>query len=481
MSDLRRAVYWSAAAKYSNIAIQSVAVIVLARLLTPEDIGVFSVAFALTTLAHTLREFGVTQYVVQVRHLDRATLRNAFGIALVVGVSVGGLLFAAGGPASRFYGAPDLGRVLRVLAVTFLLIPVSIVAYAMLTRTLRFRTLYGLQLVGGTVQVATSIALAGAGAGPVSMAWGTLASAVVTVAVLAVRFPQWVFIRPSFREWRPVAGFGSWASATALVTEIGLAIPDLVIGRLLGFSAVAYYSRALGLINLYRQSVEAALLPVALPGFAAGHHAGTDLRPDYRRATALLTGIAWPFFAVLAVLAGPVIQVLFGDQWQRAVPVTRILCLAFAIQATVFLAGPLLVALGEVRRNFYRELALQGLKVALVAAAVSRGLEAVATAEVAAYALYAGLTLYLLNRRLGLTAGDLLSATRRSAVVTLTSLAGPAAVVAGAGGAVGAGIVVVIGGAAAALGWLAGAFATGHPIQEEIRLGWRDLRSAWVR
>ena len=84
MSKTRRAVYLSAVARYSDMIVQFVSVMVIARLLTPEEIGIFSISLAVIALAQTLREFGLGAYVVQERELDRARIRSAFGVALVL-------------------------------------------------------------------------------------------------------------------------------------------------------------------------------------------------------------------------------------------------------------------------------------------------------------------------------------------------------------------------------------------------------------
>jgi O-antigen/teichoic acid export membrane protein len=129
---------------------------------------------------------------------------------------------------------------------------------------------------------------------------------------------------PSLKEWRRIAAFGGFASGANLVGTIGVNIAELIIGRMLGFSAVAYYSRAMGLLNIFRMTVQATVLSVALPAFADQYRAGIDMRPDYGRAAALMTGLAWPFYGMLALLAQPVIRLLYGRQWDEAVVIAQI-------------------------------------------------------------------------------------------------------------------------------------------------------------
>ena len=103
MSKTRRAVYLSAVARYSDMIVQFVSVMVIARLLTPEEIGIFSISIAVIALAQTLREFGLGAYVVQERELDRARIRSAFGVALVLAWAIALLIVVASGPVADFY------------------------------------------------------------------------------------------------------------------------------------------------------------------------------------------------------------------------------------------------------------------------------------------------------------------------------------------------------------------------------------------
>ena len=84
MASIRKALSLSFASKYSSLAIHTVAIMVLARLLTPAEIGVYSVGAAVVALAHVLRDFGVGNYLIQEKELTQDRIRTAFGVALVI-------------------------------------------------------------------------------------------------------------------------------------------------------------------------------------------------------------------------------------------------------------------------------------------------------------------------------------------------------------------------------------------------------------
>lgn len=483
MSKTRKAVYLSAVARYSDMIIQFVSVMVIARLLTPEEIGIFSISVAFIALAQTLREFGLGAYLVQERQLDRDRIRGAFGVALVLAWAIAAMIAAAGTPLSIFYGRDGIRDVLLVLALTFVVSPLGLPAQAMLIRELQFGKLYVIQLISSVTQVACGITLALLGFSYLSMALASLAGSLVSVAALAVIRGDLVFMTPSLSGWRRIAAFGGFASGANLVGTIGVNMAELIIGRMLGFSAVAYYSRATGLLNMFRMTVQATVMSVALPAFADQYRSGIDMRPDYGRAAALMTGLAWPFYGMLALLAHPVIRLLYGDQWDAAVTVTQILCLAGAVLSLIVLAGPLLTAIGQVKANLRREVAIQVPRAAFTLVASLHSLEAVAVAQVAACLVGLWATQSATRRFIGFGNGDLVRSTWRSLAVTAATLAAAAVplLVAGQGAEEAfpwrALVLPALGGAC---GWLAAVFLVDHPIRQEIRVA-RAGVAGWLR
>lgn len=428
MPSLRRSLALSFAAKYSNLVIATVSVMVLARLLTPAEIGVYSVGAAAMALAHVLREFGIGNYLIQEKELTRDRIRTAFTVALVFGWGMAFVLFAISGPVSRFYDEPGIARILRVLSLSFLVIPFSSPVLALLRREMAFGTLYLIAIASALAHALTAISLAVLGFGSISLAWASFAGVAMTAAVAAFVRPSVATVLPAIKEWRRVVSFGSYSSAAALVAQIGINANDLILGRMLGFAAVGLYSRAQGLISLFHRDLMGAVHSVALPAFATEHREGQALREPYLRGISYVTMFAWPFFGFLALMAYPTVRILFGPQWDDAVPLVRILSIAGAVFSCWSLGGNVLIATGHVKRALRAEVIIQTTRIALIVFAAHFGLEAVAGAQVLTYSL--GMLVYYreLTRISGITLRDGLISASRSFSVTVCSLFVPAGV-----------------------------------------------------
>ncbi|RMD63169.1 MAG: lipopolysaccharide biosynthesis protein, partial [Alphaproteobacteria bacterium] len=243
MSILRKSFAWSFAQRYFNLALSFITLPVLSRILTPEEVGVYSVGVAFVALAHVVRDFGVADYIIQERDLTRARIQTAFGVSLVIGWTIGVVLFALSVPISVLYEEPGLRDVMRVLGLNFFVIPFSLPVLALLRRNMAFDVRARVTMASSFAHAVASIGLAVAGFGYMSLAWASLIG-VLTTAILAARHrPSGIGVWPKLVEWRRVASFGGIATVRVFLDVVGERAPDFVLGRMIGFSAVGLYSR----------------------------------------------------------------------------------------------------------------------------------------------------------------------------------------------------------------------------------------------
>jgi O-antigen/teichoic acid export membrane protein len=274
--------------------------------------------------------------------------------------------------------------------------------------------------------------------------------------------------------------FGSLSSGAAVVREIGMAAPDLILGRTLGFAEVALFSRGVGLYKMLAERVYALVRGVHFPTFAADVRRGEDGAALYARASAYLVGVMAPVLAVLAVLSEPLILFVFGEQWVRSVHVAVIVCSASILTVPYALVNLSLTAAGHVATCFRMDVATQAVKVALLMSSVWWPLERVVTLLALAYLWEALMAQRALKRAFGLGLRDLLRAIWRGLALVPFAVAVPSAamwlssmegVLQGHRLA-----LLLIGGAGAALGWAMGVLVLQHPLKSEVGRVVRWLR-----
>jgi O-antigen/teichoic acid export membrane protein len=479
MGNVRRSLVLSFAERYSAVAITVVSMLILARLLTPRDIGVYSIAAVVVHLAHTVRDFGLGEYIVQERELTLPRLRTAFGVGISIAWGIAGLLALASQPVAAFYAEPGVGEVMRILALNFVLLPFTTVPIAMWRRDMRFGPPYVIKTVGGIAHAVTSVSLAMAGFGYASLAWAPVVGTATTM------FMGNVFFRHRAMPWIPglsdlgrIVKFTSFASSAAALRATGSGVPDLVIGKVLGMAEVGLFGRATSVIRLFEVNVSAGIRAVSISTFAQALRRGDDVRALYLKALELFTGLAWPFFAVLAVLAYPTVRILFGPQWDAAVPAFTVMCLYGAVRAPFQLSGQALIATGAVKSSAVLEAVLVVAVTGATLAAAPGGLEAIAASLGAAGLTSAALAIAIVRRHLGFGFGGLFGVVRRSGALALATVVPALLVVSvsspGPLNFWGPGLA---GGVAAVVAWLTSIFLLKHALRAEILLAWRHVSS----
>lgn len=382
---IRKALGINAASQLIIFVVNFTSIIVISRLLTPEEIGIFSVSVSILAFAHIFREFGVGQFLIQTNEVTAERLRAAFTVTLGISWLIAGGLALASAPIAAFYGSVGIADVLRLIAVNFVILPFGAPLLSLLRRDMAFDKIAVVNISNAVVGTAITIAAAIHGESYLSMAWGAVAGNVSNVILLNILRRGQIFLLPTSRGVSEVLRFGSLSSAGSFINELGASAPDLIFGRTLGFTSVAYFSRANGLPTMALRQILILIRGVYLPSFAQDIRAGKDPAELYCNATNYLTAFTAPLLALLAVLAEPLIVLLFGDQWQPAAYLATLICVFTIFTTPASLAITSLIASGKVGIFLKTQLVIQSAKTAILMSSVWLSLTEVVTALSLAY------------------------------------------------------------------------------------------------
>ena len=470
MTELHRPIVFSFLDRYSVIALNLVMTTIVARLMTPDEIGVFVIGAALVVLMETLRDFGVSSYLIQEREITEGGVRTAFTAMLILSLIFAIGIYLLAGPIARFYGDQRIEPVLHITAFGFLFGPFVAPNMALLRRDLSFGSIALINVSGAAANFIGTLSLAAFGAGYLSLAWGALASSItVALVVNVLRRQFWIFC-PSIQAWRKVAAFGGYSSATALVNAIFQLLPQLVLGRTLSLDAVGIYSRAVIICQLPDRAIVGALQPLILPALAAQERRGDDLKKNYLLAIGYLTAVLWPGLVCLALLADPLVALLLGAQWSATAPLVRIMAIGSLFLAPAALTYPTLVAVGRVRDTLTSSLVSLPISTAIVSVSSFIGLKAVAASMLVTAPFQVWIALSYVRRHVRFAWIDIAIAVRKSVLVALFTALPPAAAVALSGFRFDLSMTTMaVSLAGAVAGWLLGLAITAHPLLAGLR------------
>lgn len=455
--------------RYSELALQMISTVILARILTPEEIGIFSVTVALVGFAHVLRDFGVGEYIIQEKELTPDRIRSALGLTMLFAWTLALLMVICAEPIARFYGHEGVRQVFYVFAANFFLIPFGSIAMVYLRRELRFDAMLRITLASAFAQPIVSVACAYQGMGYMSLAWGAFAGVVTTVVMTMILHPKEVPYLPGFKEIKRVISFGSWSSGNALSNYASKALPEAILGKLADMYSVGIFSRAMGTVEMFDRLITMAIWPVLMPYFAKEARTQGEIKQPYLYALDCYLGLAWPFFLVMAVLAYPLIRLLYGAQWDATVPVAQVMCMGAIVGSMVAFSGEALKATGQIKAVTKISVVMALLRAAAVIVMAAFGLIAVACTLAAMAIVRVVLVHRLLDRHQAIRWVDYSPIFGRSVVVSLCATIVPLMALLYFGENPRSILpLLVIGGAGAAGGWWLGLKMVKHPIKDEL-------------
>ena len=373
--SMLRAVLFSSVERYYGFVVAFVTTVIISRLLTPAEVGAFSVAMSVAGIASVFREFGASNFLIRTPKIDAHHESCAFGITLVLGVSLGSLLLALAYPLGVFFAQGDIATLLSVLSINFFLLPFGVINYALIQRNMCFDLSARIGVIATTISAAVSISLAWSGFGPFSLAWGSVALSAITASLTIWWGPGRILVRPRLRGASELLSFGAQTTAHTLLWEVSSRFPEFILGKLLGFTAAGLLSRASGLVANVNDLLMKGLQPVTLPYFARVEREGGDLAQTHYRIATLMTGIGWPVFVVLAVAAEPLTLTIYGAQWVGIITPLQIICVQMAYSMLFSYQLQVAMVKGELGAQVRLSLFCFPIRLALVAIGASIGVE----------------------------------------------------------------------------------------------------------
>lgn len=387
--------------------------VALARILAPDDFGVFAVALVVFSVVVNISEMGVSVVLLRSAGDVRRLVPTVTTLTLSSGILLGAGCWLVADSAASWMDVPSAAPVIRVLAVAIVVAGASAVPGAMLQRDFRQDLRMAIDLAALVLSSTLTIGLALAGEGAMSLAWGRLAAAVLSLVLLLSFAPGLTWPGLDMRLIPGLLRAGLPLAGTSLVLFALLNVDYVVIGKALGPVSLGLYVLAYNVSSWPVSVFSSAVRAVAVPAFAAVSTDDERAAAFVRAARMLLTPTLL-VCTLLAVLADPLILVVYGERWSGAAAPLVFLSLLGAWRVAMELAYGLQVAAGRGRAVLWVNLGwLIGLSPALWLGARTGGLWGAGLAHAVVLLLLVGPLQLRLLRSLGVSLRSLVTALTR--------------------------------------------------------------------
>lgn len=480
--QVRRALAWTVLGQGCLFVIQFAGQVLLTRLLTPYEIGVYAAGLSTLGVLSAVQAFGLNSFVVREHAMEGDLLHTVFTVNALISIGLALATFLASFLLGSFLHDHGVLRVLRVLALIPLLAILDFRPNALMQRHMQFK---GLALTSAARALATTgatLVLALSGFSYMSMAWGALIGAATGTALLNLSGRRHVGFGLCVAEWRRVTRFGLHMLAISGTNQISDRASDVILGRLLGLAALGYYSRASSIITILWQNIYMVFARVALSDLSDKKRVGSgSIRESYLGIVANMTGLLWPLFAGLAVLAGPLVHFIYGPRWMGSALPLSLLSIATMVMVTITMAWEVFVISGETGAQARFEFIRATANVVMFSIGSLFNMVAAASTRIAAAVFSQVLYAPHLMRMTDTVRSDYGPIYARSLLVTAAAIAPAVALMTVFGWSSDVPILEVAGSVVAGIGcWGVAAFVVKHALSSEMSMVAGKIRNAVV-
>jgi len=342
--DALKGVGWMTTFRVLYRAIGIFRIAIIAHVLTPFSLGVFGVVTIVLGFLETITETGINIFLIQEKDDIDKYINTAWVVSIVRGLLISLLIFVTAGPISEFFNSPDSKNLLYIAALVPLirgLINPSIVKFQ---KELQFNNQFLYRISIFTVESIVSVFGVVLSKSVYGMIWGLLVGAIFEVVYtffVARPFPRFVF--DSVKTKR-VIDRGKWVTIYGIFDYLYTQSDNMIVGKILGVAPLGIYQNAYKISTAPLTEVGNIFYSVTFPVFSKISGETARLKSAFFKNTLvnfILMGLAGLF---IFIFAEPIVQILFGNGWETAIPVVKLLSVLGVVRGVASSTGSLLIA-----------------------------------------------------------------------------------------------------------------------------------------
>lgn len=348
-------VKWTSLSSILVAILQLLQISVLARYLAPEDFGLMALATVVIGFSRIFSDMGVSNAIIHHQNTSHEQLSSLYWLNIAVGISLFLLVSIASPWISLFYDEPRLTELLIILSLSFIILAIGNQYRILFQKDLQFNLMAKIEIVAAAGAFVVAVVCAIAGFGVYSLVNATLASTIIASALylffgISTHRPSFIF---RYDETKKYLGFGMYQTGQSTLNYFNSQFDVILIGKLLGAEALGIYSLVKQLAMRPAQIINPIITKVTFPILAKFQNDTDALKGVYLKTINYISSVNFPIYMLIAVLAEPIVIIMFGEEWRKAAPVLQILAVYFMIRSIGNPIGSLVMATGKVHREFW--------------------------------------------------------------------------------------------------------------------------------
>lgn len=323
-----KGVTWSLLSTILNILIQVCAGIVLARLLTPADFGVYAMCFAILVISRGVIDSGFYQALIQKKDADQIDFSLVFHVNLFLSLILFFLLFFNSDKVERFYGQEGISEIIKFLSFLLLIEAFSLIQKASLIKEIKFDQIAKIETSSKLISLSFSVLLAYGGYGVWSLLLKDLLFSIMTTFSYWYLNPIKILLYVPYNRLKSLFNFGFKVFIADQIESLSNQIAQIIVGKKFSAADLGFFNKSEEFQKLFAQTPIVSINKVMFPSFVQIQNDNYKLKQKYKTLIEVSLFFIFPILFNAILIANEMVVVLIGDKWIESVLYFQILCVS---------------------------------------------------------------------------------------------------------------------------------------------------------
>lgn len=350
------ALLWSISGAGTQAILRFIVLIILARLIGPEQFGIISAALIVISLAQLFSTMGVGPAIIQKKDITSKILSNGFIVSNILGLLCMLLLILTSDFIAIFFQIPELSYILKVLAFIFPISALATTSESILQRNLDFKAF----VIRDTISYVFAygfigISLAYMEYGAWSIIVAHLIQALLKTTIILIYQPLKISLNIDKSLCINMLKFGAGISSAKIANFFAAQVDNIIAIKILGTVQLGIYNRAFQFIAMPASLLGGELSKVLFSAISSIQNQKKRIQNTLQKSISLVFLISTPLTVIIIFLSESIIILLLGSAWIKTVLPMQILAITLPFRTAYRIDNAIANGLGSVYPRAWRE------------------------------------------------------------------------------------------------------------------------------
>ncbi len=358
--------FWVLAIRMTHQAFKLVRLLILARILAPNDFGLLGIALLTLGAVETFSKTGFEAALIQRKDDIRSYLDSAWTILVLRGVILFVILYLIAPHVAVFFDTPEAKPIIRVIGYSILFKGFTNIGIIYFQKDLEFNKQFIYRFSGTLADFIVAVSAALILRNAWALVVGLLAGNLVEFLMSYIIHPYRPRLSSDFKKAKDLWGFGRWVLGSSMLIFLVNQGNDIMVGKVLGATALGFYLMAYRISTMPSAEISHMISQVIFPAYSKLQNDMPRLREAFLKVTQLTAFLSFPIAGLIVVLAPDFARIFLGEKWLAIVPAMQVLACAGPMRSIAATFGYMFYAIGRPKTDT----AMQILRLSILSALI---------------------------------------------------------------------------------------------------------------